>query len=180
MPIINSNNIYYRPKSLPYYSALTPGFSRNETVSDGSIGLGGVSEMDSLRDLGKFFNLSETQFSVFMRNDNHRILMHIWWNHLCLISVLPPNYKFPAGKATSVWFASVSPEPGTKMSHPRSWNSDICCQIACPHAHCLLTICYQTVSKPNCLPTHSIGCPSLDHLAEPTCLHASLGRKACQ
>ena len=77
MPIINSNNIYYRPNSLPYYSALTPGFSRNETVSDGSIGLGGVSETDSLRDLGKFFNLSETHFSVFTRNDNHRILMHI-------------------------------------------------------------------------------------------------------
>ena len=72
MHIINSNNIYSRPKSLPYHSALTPSFSRKEIVSDESIGLGDVSEIDSLRDPGKFVNLSKTQ-CPYLRSDNHRI-----------------------------------------------------------------------------------------------------------
>lgn len=72
MPIINSNNIYSIPKSFPYQPALTPGFFRKGIVSDKSIGFGDVSEIDSLRDPGKFVNLSKTQ-CTYLRNDSHRI-----------------------------------------------------------------------------------------------------------
>lgn len=83
-------------------------------------------------------------------------------------------------QATSVWFAFVSVDPGTKIPHLQSWSSDCCHRIACLDAHCLPTICYQTVPRPKCLPTHSIKWPALDHMAVPTYLHNSLSRKVWQ
>ena len=180
MPIINSNNLYSRCKSLPYHSALTHGFSRKEIVSDENIGLGDVSEIDSLRDPGKFVNLSKTQFP-YLRNDSHRI-----WGTFDEITnakylSYSPICKLSAGKAPSLWLASVSPTPDPEMSHPRNWSSDIHWQITCPDAHCPPSIHYEAVPKPNCLPHIALSeYPSLDHLAVPTCLHTSLGREVCK
>lgn len=164
---------------MPYHSALTPGFSRKEIVSDENIGLGDVSEIDSLRDPGKFVNFSKTQFP-YLRNDNHRIC-HLMKSPMLNICLTHQSASFLQVRPhlcglllclQHLTLKCPTPETGVLTFTARSL-----AQMLTAHQ------AFTTRLYPNQTAFLHIALseyPSLDHLVVPTCLHTSLGREVCK